>query len=272
MIGKGLGDCVVLTATDTATINTFIDSNNLYIPDKMAKGRIIYFTSGDNIGLKRIVTDSNQGNFSVTYEPSVTDVPVAADVAELWRKRGMGFDPVEDVNAQINNAIRRACQTAWIDDIATIATPATFDTTSPRFALPANTRGVHMVEFADSQNANLWHPIDKSRDPSGPGWSMERDAGGAYIVIGGDAAYEASGATIRVRRYVDDAPLVLDSDTTTISLDWILAEVKALLLEVAVDTNPKDGLTYSRWQVAREDSKVMRGSLGGRPMPDTVIV
>ena len=48
--------------------------------------------------------------------------------------------------------------------------------------------------------------------------------------------------------------------------------MKASLLEVAVDTNPKDGLTYSRWQTAREDSKMMRGSIGGRPMPDTVII
>lgn len=271
-IGKSLGDMALLEATAASTVNTFIDSNNLYIPDKMANGRIIYFVDGTNDGLKRIVTDSTQGVFSVTFTPAVDAVPQIGDEAELWRKRGMGFDPVSDVNAQINNAIRRACQYAWVDDIFTIVSPTTFDPESPRFAVPANTRGIHMVEYADTQNGNLWYPIPKSRDPSGPGWSIERDAGGAYVVLGGNKSYQARGATIRVRRYVDDQPLATDADETTISLDWLLAEVKASLLEVAVDTNPKDGLTYSRWQTAREDSKMMRGSIGGRPMPDTVII
>lgn len=271
-IGKSIGDMTLLEATATGTVNTLIDHNNLYIPSKMANGRIVYFMEGINAGLKRVVTDSTQGNFSITFQPAVTAATAIGDEAELWRKRGMGFDPVQDVNFHINNAIRRASQYTWLDDIVTISTPATFDAESPRFALPANTRGVYMVEYGDSENANLWYPIPKSRDPSGPGWAVERDAGGSYIVIGGAMASYANTLPIRIRRYVDDVELTNDTDETTISLDWLLAEVKALLLEMAVDTNPKDGLTYSRWQAAREESRMMRGSLGSRIMPDTVIV
>jgi hypothetical protein len=60
-IGKSLGDMALLEATAASTVNTFIDTNNLYIPDKMANGRIIYFMDGANDGLKRIVTDSTRG-------------------------------------------------------------------------------------------------------------------------------------------------------------------------------------------------------------------
>lgn len=265
-IGRQMQDLIVLEATGDSTDRlSFTDENNLFFPDRSGIGRIIYFTSGGNLGYKRVVTDSSQSLSRVTWSVDVLDIPVTGDSAELWRKRGQGYDPIQDVNQLINDLLREAARYNLAHDIETLGT---FDVDSPTFTIPATTRGIYAVEWEDADG--LWTQIPRCAVLNGPGWSIERNGTVNTLVIRGGFATDADTYSVRIRRYVETPTLASDSDTTIVSYDWVVLAAKALLLEREV--RRQDYASQQLWQRAVEAADMARAGMVDRPMPDTVML
>src|SRR6478736_153490 len=120
-VGHRTGDMVVVTATDDGTTTMLTDRNNLWLPDATCRGRLLLFVDGDNAGEKRVITANTQSTTSVEWGVELPAAVVTGDVAEMWRKRGQGYDPIADVNAAINTNIRVASEYTWSPDMQTIA-------------------------------------------------------------------------------------------------------------------------------------------------------
>lgn len=267
-IGIETGDMVVLTATADGDTTTFIDNQNLWMPDNACRGRILYFTDGtaSNVAQKRVATGSTQSSTRVTWSVALPAATAEDDVAEMWNTRGTGFDPVQEVNTTINNAIRKALDYTWDVDMETVS--GAFDADTGYFTIPSGTKAIYAVEYQNSEG--FWHEIPYARDINRPGWHYER--GGTVVWILGPWLTEADNRTIRLRRYTNRTVLSADSDETEISMEYLVAEVKATLLEAAFDRAPNERFLPQRWQKAVNEAQFKRAALGKRLMPNTVLV
>ena len=180
-VGRELGDMLVLTATAAGTTTSLVDNKNLYLPTNACKNRVLYFTGGTagNIGEKRIVSANDQANTLLQWPIELGAATVVADEAELWNTRGMGWDPVQEVNPAINDVIREVAQYIWLEDTESIGT---FDQDTPYFSLPSGTRGLYVVEYMDSNSDTRWHEIPQADNQNAPGWHLERGANIVWIV------------------------------------------------------------------------------------------
>lgn len=267
-IGLDLGDMTLLEATDDGDTNRIVDANNLYIPTNAAAGRILYVMSGPDIGKRRVVVSNSQPTFSITFNPALDNIVTTGTEFELWNRRGQGFDPVVQVNAQINNAIRKACDYAWIT--ALDETVTSYDYEQGWIPKPTDSRGVYRIDYGLGYEYDDFSSIPRAREYGAPGWEVIGDR----IWINGDTRTIANERALRIHYYMGPSSLdVLEDDTDTVNLplDWIVLQVKAALLEVQSMANPQDGVTYSRWQLAQQAADKRLGMVGSRQHPDAVI-
>ena len=267
-VGLELGDMVVLTATAAGTTTSLIDTKNLWLPDGVCKGRMLYFTDGTaaNIGAKKTITGSSQSLGNVSWSVALGTATAANDVGELWNTRGIGWDPVNEVNAVINNALRKASAYAWIPGVASITTA--FDQDTGTFTIPGGTRAIYAVEWQDDDD--LWREVPKAKGIGQWGWSHAR--GTNKVAIAGDLASTVDTRTLRIRRYTDTSVLDADDDETEISFDYLLSDVVATLLGAAFDRSPNERGLFQRWQRAADEAHRKRDLIGGRPMSNVVLV
>jgi len=249
---------VVVTATDDGTTTMLTDRNNLWLPDATCRGRLLLFADGDNAGEKRVITANTQSTTSVEWGVELPAAVVTGDVAEMWRKRGQGYDPIADVNAAINTNIRVASEYTWSPDMQTIA--AAYDALTGYLTIPDNVRVITAVEYED--RGGFWNAIPLAGAIDNAGWSLNR--GNGTIELSGPYASMANNRDLRLRVLRDLDTLDTDADTTTVSFDWLVAQTHADLLYVAYTRQEEDRGLFNRWQAAMREADSRRPAMVGR--------
>jgi hypothetical protein len=266
-VGGEIGDMMLLEATADGDTTTLVDANNLWLPDRALINRVLYFTGGSeaNIGSKRIATGNSQAATHVTWAVALLEPTLIGDVAEMWNTRGTGWDPIQDVNREINNVVRKALDYVWVPTMVEIGA---FDQNVPYAAIPTEVRAFGAVEHDD--DLGLRYTIPAARQQGQAGWWYEPGSGLLWI----NQPYAAAADTYNIYLHaeVDDVNMEIDSDTIGLPLEYILANVKANLLESSYDQNPTERGLFQRWQKNVNQAQSMRGVLGRRPMTDMVVV
>lgn len=265
-VGNRSGDMVLLTATAAGTTTLLADRNNLWLPDDSCRGRMLLFLDGLNAGEKRVVTASAQSTTQVEWGVALPVAVADGDVAELWRKRGQGYDPIADVNAAINTNIRIAAAYTWTDDMESIVAP--FDVTTGAFAVPADVRVIAAVEYEDG--GGRWNAIPLAGSIATDGWSLNRGAG--TVALNGSYGRLANSRAIRLRVLRDLAALDDDDDTTSVSFEWLVAQTEADLLKIAYTRKEEDRGLFNRWQAALREAERLRPAMVARLPMDSQLV
>ena len=257
-VGHRSGDMIVVTATEAGSTTALTDRNNLWLPDTVCRGRLLLFMDGSNAGENRVVTANTQTTTTVEWGVVLPVAVAEGDTAELWRKRGQGFDPVADVNTAINDNIRIASDYTWSPDMQTIA--ATFDALTGYLTIPADVRVIAAVEYED--RGGFWNAIPLAGAIDNAGWSLNR--GNGTIDLSGPYASMANNRSLRLRVMRDLDTLATDADTTPVSFEWLVAQTVADLLGLAYTRQEEDRGLFNRWQAARQLADERRPAMVGR--------
>lgn len=254
-VGQRSGDMLLLQASSPGTTTMLSDRNNLWLPDHVTKGRMALFMNGANAGEKRVVTAGTQATTSIEWGVPLLAPVAQGDAAELWRKRGQGYDPIADVNAAINHNIRIASEYTWTD--AVVAIPSDFDIATGSVSIPGDVRVIAAVEYEDA--AGHWAEIPLAGSIDAAGWSLNR--GNRTIELNGPYAAMANRRALRLRVQQDLALLSTDTDTTTASFEWLVAQTCADLLGMSYSRQEEDRGLFNRWQAAMRDAEQKRPSM-----------
>ena len=218
-VAQLLGDLVELTAThnsgDTAT---FRDVNRLGLQIESPKHGDIIFTSGDNAGPIRRITEADLSTGTIMF-PSLTAATEAGDTAEIHNLRAKGW-PVYEKHSAINQAINAS----WPAYKEPITVPLTdlFSLTEPVLSVPEDMTHVVGVQYQTSDGD--WIDLPSIY------WSLDR--GLAEITVSGYAfRSRLDGLPIRLVGGARPEPLTSDDDTTTVRPDFITYQAAAFLCQ-----------------------------------------
>jgi hypothetical protein len=264
MVGKGLGDCLVVTATADGTNQSFIDDDNLDGPNGAYKGFDIYFTGGtaDNLELRRRIADSTQAVGRVTWNKVLPAETAEGDEAELWNLRGIGIKAIE-VNEALNWALALAGKQADIPIVAVVS--GAFSRDSPRVSIPTEvTRGMYGMSWEDGEG--VVRTIDRASDPYDEGWYY--DQASRTIVIGGSYLSPMDGMTLTINGLGTPPSLLTDDDTTTLDPEWLVAEATKRVISAIRVRNPE---AQSWLPPAWQESQQKRPYASGRGIANAVM-
>lgn len=259
MVGRGLGDCVVCTATAAGNEQTYYDEDHLDGPDNAYRGGDLWFPA---LNLRRRITASTQATGLVTWQKPLAAATAEGDEAELWNVRGIGIKPAE-VNDFLNDALTVAAAQATVPMEATVA--AAFDRDDPRLIVPAElTRGIYAVVWADDEGAVL--TVDPASSYGKEGWFYDRASG--RVVIGGSYLAPMDGQAVTIKGFGVPPPLLTDDDATTVSAEWLVAEATRRAVAAARLRNPDyERYLPPHWQEAMQK----RDLPTGRALPNQVM-
>lgn len=263
-VGEAIGDCIVLTATDDGTNQSFIDDNNLDGPNNAYNGFDLYVVGGTalNRGQRRRITSSTQSASRVNWNKPLPADTAEGDEAELWNVRGIGIKATE-VNNAIDWALAAASKHVLIPIQADVTD--TFDQDSPRITLPAAiTRGMYQVSWTDGED--VVRTIDRANDPYDEGWYYDPASG--TVIIGGSYRSRMDGFTVTVSGFGIPASLSSDSDTTDVDPEWLVAEAtRRVIAQIRIRNPEAAGWLPPAWQ----ESDRKRPYASGRGYPNTVM-
>jgi hypothetical protein len=264
MVGRGLGDCVVCVATAAGNTQTFLDDDHLDGPDNAYKGMDLYVTGGTaaNLGQRRRLTASTQASGLVTWQKVLPAATAEGDEAELWNTRGIAIKPTE-INDFINDSIVFAGEQRDIPVEAAVV--AAFDRDDPRLVVPAAiTRGVYAVVWEDDEG--FIQTVEPANGYGAYGWFYDKSSQ-RIVIGGGEYLGLMDGQTVTVKGVGAPATLAADTDTTSINVEWLVAEAKRMAVTAMRMRNP-DAERYlpPHWQ----ESMQKRDLPSGRGIPNLV--
>ena len=149
-IGRSLGAMYSSTATGSGSTTTLVDNSLVLGGADNQNGKWIVFTSGNNNGLIRRVTDSSISSniTTLTFMPAATASTASADTYELW---SWSYDPAS-INDFINQSVMSA--TGWVYDPITNPDITSYPHTAlhgdryqTRFDIPSGISMISRVEY-----------------------------------------------------------------------------------------------------------------------------
>lgn len=235
-IGRELGQCIVLTATDGGTTE-LICKSRLTGATNSYRGRTIYFTGGTagNLGLTRDIVASNKTNGQVEWSEPLPDDVADGDEAELWGVSKTGVEPWE-VEEMINAVISDGGLNYGIPVLAAVTDP--FDMESGEVEIPATiTKGIISVQY-QKDGYDDWITIDRASYAGGYGYWVNRGLG--TMTIGGSwLISELDGLDLQIIGEAYPDTLDEDTDTTDMPKQWIIAESCLRLNMLMLERSPE---------------------------------
>lgn len=245
LILRRFGDLTLATAT-AGTTTTFTDSVNLSGESSRYAGRHAYFASGDNAGETRHITGYNGTTQTLTFQTPLAQPVAEGDEIEITNAYGMGVTH-DAVHAAIDWAILTSRESALV--------PASEEPTDPfdaegdqTIALPDTWVGIESVLY-QPMHTEAWKPVRRAQKHGTNGWSVDHAA--RTLVITGEWAYRIHNQQLRLHGYTLPEPLVVDSDTTTLPVRWLVDTACAhLMLDVV---RPRQGADWGNQGLYYED-------------------
>ena len=238
-IMRGLGDMIVLTATEDGDTTTFIDAVHLHGEPGHYAGRLAYISGGTaaNLDLTRSVRGSSQSATSITFQLALPAATATGDELELVNTFGMGWT-FEDIHNAINEAIAEASTYGAVPISTDVA--EVFDEAGTRtVAIPDTFVGVNGVQVLDDRD----QPVNVRRANvfGANGWAV--DHANREILIAGRMAALAHERTVRLYGYGNPEPLDNDDDDTALDPEWLHHKIRSILL-----LNPIRARQGTDWQ------------------------
>ena len=156
-IGHALGAITVSSASSNGTTGTLIDSSLAIGGDDTFNGKWIRFTSGDDDGAIRRVTDYVASTYTMTLLPVLSAASTSGDTYEMWDEE---FPPAR-IDNFINQSITDATGHAY-DPIENISLHG--DTYQTRFDIPSNIDMISKIEYRKDIDAKRLHSCGTTFD------------------------------------------------------------------------------------------------------------
>ena len=158
-IGHALGAITVSSASSNGTTGTLIDSSLAIGGDDTFNGKWIRFTSGDDDGAIRRVTDYVASTYTMTLLPALSAASTSGDTYEMWDEE---FPPAR-IDNFINQAITDATGHAY-DPIENITLHG--DGYQTRFDIPSNIDMISKIEYRKDVSMKRLHACGTTFDES----------------------------------------------------------------------------------------------------------
>ena len=198
-IGRTLGAVYVSAATSSGSTTTLLDNTIVLGGADNQIGKWIRFTSGDNDGLTRRVTDSaiTSNVTTSTFMPAATS-STAAESYELWQG---DYNP-DNVDDFINQSILSA--TGWVyDPIENISLHG--DGKQVRFDIPSNISMISKIEYRHKVSSTRIHNCAVTFDET-------TDAQMVQAVDSKD--FKRGGSSLKITTSAGDGSFITDSITS----------------------------------------------------------
>ena len=156
-IGHALGAITVSSASSNGTTGTLIDSSLAIGGDDTFNGKWIRFTSGDDDGAIRRVTDYVASTYTMTLLPVLSAASTSGDTYEMWDEE---YPPAR-IDNFINQSITDATGHAY-DPIENISLHG--DTYQTRFDIPSNIDMISKIEYRKDIDAKRLHSCGTTFD------------------------------------------------------------------------------------------------------------
>ena len=149
-VGHALGAIYVSSASSNGTTGTLIDSSLAIGGDDTFNGKWIRFTSGDDDGAIRRVTDYTASSYTMTLLPALSASSTSGDTYEMWDEE---YSPAR-IDNFINQAITDATGHAY-DPIENISLHG--DGYQTRFDIPSNIDMISKIEYRKDVSMKRLH-------------------------------------------------------------------------------------------------------------------
>ena len=156
-IGHALGAITVSSASSNGTTGTLIDSSLAIGGDDTFNGKWIRFTSGDDDGAIRRVTDYVASTYTMTLLPALSASSTSGDTYEMWDEE---FPPAR-IDNFINQSITDATGHAY-DPIENISLHG--DGYQTRFDIPSNIDMISKIEYRKDVSLKRLHACGTTFD------------------------------------------------------------------------------------------------------------
>ena len=161
-IGHALGAITVSSASSNGTTGTLIDSSLAIGGDDTFNGKWIRFTSGDDDGAIRRVTDYVASTYTMTLLPALSASSTSGDTYEMWDEE---FPPAR-IDNFINQSITDATGHAY-DPIENISLHG--DGYQTRFDIPSNIDMISKIEYRKDVSMKRLHACGTTFDEAPDG-------------------------------------------------------------------------------------------------------
>ena len=149
-VGHALGAIYVSSASSNGTTGTLIDNTLAIGGDDTFNGKWIRFTSGDDDGAIRRVTDYTASSYTMTLLPALSASSTSGDTYEMWDEE---YSPAR-IDNFINQAITDATGHAY-DPIENISLHG--DGYQTRFDIPSNIDMISRIEYRKDVSMKRLH-------------------------------------------------------------------------------------------------------------------
>ena len=156
-VGHALGAIHVSSASSNGTTGTLIDNTLVIGGDDTFNGKWIRFTSGDDDGAIRRVTDYTASSYTMTLLPALSASSTSGDTYEMWDEE---FPPAR-IDNFINQAITDATGHAY-DPIENITLHG--DGYQTRFDIPSNIEMISKIEYRKDVSMKRLHACGTTFD------------------------------------------------------------------------------------------------------------
>jgi hypothetical protein len=161
-VGYALGAIYVSSASSNGGTGTLIDNTLVIGGDDTFNGKWIRFTSGDDDGAIRRVTDYTASTYTLTILPALSATSTSGDTYEMWDDE---FPPAR-IDDFINQSIVDATGHAY-DPIENIALHG--DGYQTRFDIPSNISMISRVEYRARVSSTRIHAAAATFDETTDG-------------------------------------------------------------------------------------------------------
>jgi hypothetical protein len=212
-----LGDLVMIETTGSPSVNTeIVDAVNVPMGNEDLTRRQMVFSSGTYRGQVVMITHTDPGSHSITYEPETTGPVIAGTTAYIINKRGMGY---------VYQEYKFAANMAIDDSYPLARTPvagmaSAFDSSTPTLSIPSTINEVYEVQWQDDEGN--WWPLERSFGSGYRGWQVNQ-YDNTIVINDENLQADIDGMTVRVLGEGKHPALTTYSDTTRLHPDWLVA-------------------------------------------------
>jgi hypothetical protein len=233
---RRLGDAVMIEATTTGTLTTFVDTLHVDADRRHWAGSQIFFYEElqNNFGLSRIISGCTTNTLS--WAVSITNAPISGNDAVIVNARGKGFEIDEYRNA-INDGISRL-RGVVMQHVQNEPGLVTLDDT---VAVPAALNELYAVSWYDS-SCERWNVVPKARGRNGDGWSVEDVS---TIRITGDLLRGFTGVDLRFSGYAYQEELDAYGDDLTIAETPVIEYAVMSLNKAGIERDNRNAILFT---------------------------
>lgn len=258
MVARQLGDYRRVTAS-SGGFNTITDPMSLVENTDHFRGAELICISGhpDNEGQRRKVVSSSYEAYTADFVPNLPQPVAHGDVFELFNF-GRISRTIRDYDDAINDAIRNAFpqnrEKVFMD------LENGYDDERNGIIIPDSFTHVYGVQWKYGDD---WYSVPPSTIMGQGGWYI--DIARRVVVFGPAYSFEIDNKAVRLYGYARPQALLLDTDSTSTDVEWIIESATSQLI-----TQSMDQATFAIGQARTNRADQLRGKMMKTVEPNTV--